>query len=85
LSKITLAQTSYGHFLSSTTAATVRVATPEDPASARFGETFCSCRAAGSLKSSWGLEAHVCVEPAGSWHWSNDAERLGDVGGTTAS
>jgi alkane 1-monooxygenase len=38
----------------------VRVATPEDPASARFGETFWEFlprSVAGSLRSSWELEA----------------------------
>ena len=41
LSKITLAQTGYGHFyIEHNRGHHVRVATPEDPASARFGETF---------------------------------------------
>ena len=41
LSKITLAQTCYGHFyIEHNRGHHVRVATPEDPASARFGETF---------------------------------------------
>lgn len=41
LSKITLAQTWYGHFyIEHNRGHHVRVATPEDPASARFGETF---------------------------------------------
>ena len=39
--KITLAQTCYGHFyIEHNRGHHVRVATPEDPASARFGETF---------------------------------------------
>lgn len=41
LAKITLAQTWYGHFyIEHNRGHHVRVATPEDPASARFGETF---------------------------------------------
>ena len=41
LSKITLAQTCYGHFyIEHNRGHHVRVSTPEDPASARFGETF---------------------------------------------
>ena len=41
LSKITLAQTWYGHFyIEHNRGHHVRVATPEDPASSRFGETF---------------------------------------------
>lgn len=41
LSKITLAQTFYGHFyIEHNRGHHVRVATPEDPASSRFGETF---------------------------------------------
>jgi alkane 1-monooxygenase len=41
LSKISLAQTCYGHFyIEHNRGHHVRVATPEDPASARFGETF---------------------------------------------
>ena len=61
LSKITLAQTWYGHFyIEHNRGHHVRVATPEDPASARFGETFWEFLPRtvwGSLKSSWQLEA----------------------------
>src|SRR5215469_741544 len=61
LSKITLAQTWYGHFyIEHNRGHHVRVATPEDPASARFGETFWEFlprSVFGSLKSSWELEA----------------------------
>lgn len=50
LSKITLAQTCYGHFyIEHNRGHHVRVATPEDPASARFGRpSGSSCRAACS-------------------------------------
>lgn len=61
LSKITLAQTFYGHFyIEHNRGHHVRVATPEDPASSRFGETFWGFwprSVWGSLKSSWNLEA----------------------------
>lgn len=60
LSKITLAQTLYGHFyIEHNRGHHVRVSTPEDPASARFGEsfwTFLPRSVWGSLKSSWELE-----------------------------
>ncbi|KWX69091.1 alkane 1-monooxygenase [Mycobacterium sp. NAZ190054] len=77
LAKITLAQTFYGHFyIEHNRGHHVRVATPEDPASARFGETFWEFlprSVFGSLKSSWELEAKR-LERAGKtkWHWSND-------------
>jgi alkane 1-monooxygenase len=61
LSKITLAQTCYGHFyIEHNRGHHVRVATPEDPASARFGETFWKFLPRslwGSLRSAWQLEA----------------------------
>jgi alkane 1-monooxygenase len=61
LSKITLAQTWYGHFyIEHNRGHHVRVATPEDPASARFGETFWEFlprSVLGSLRSSCELEA----------------------------
>ncbi|EME51490.1 alkane 1-monooxygenase [Rhodococcus ruber BKS 20-38] len=60
LSKITLAQTGYGHFyIEHNRGHHVRVSTPEDPASARFGESFWAFLPRsvwGSLKSSWELE-----------------------------
>jgi alkane 1-monooxygenase len=61
LAKITLAQTWYGHFyIEHNRGHHVRVATPEDPASARFGETFWEFLPRSiwaSLRSSWELEA----------------------------
>lgn len=77
LSKITLAQTCYGHFyIEHNRGHHVRVATPEDPASARFGETFWEFlprSVFGSLRSAWELEAKR-LERAGKskWHPSND-------------
>jgi alkane 1-monooxygenase len=61
LSKITLAQTCYGHFyIEHNRGHHVRVSTPEDPASARFGETFWEFlprSVFGGLRSALGLEA----------------------------
>jgi alkane 1-monooxygenase len=61
LSKITLAQSCYGHFyIEHNRGHHVRVATPEDPASARMGESlwaFLPRSIWGSLRSSWRLEA----------------------------
>jgi alkane 1-monooxygenase len=60
LSKLTLAQTCYGHFyIEHNRGHHVRVATPEDPASARFGETFWEFlprSVFGSVRSAWRLE-----------------------------
>jgi alkane 1-monooxygenase len=61
LSKVALAQTGYGHFfIEHNRGHHVRVATPEDPASARLGESFYEFlprTVAGSLTSAWELEA----------------------------
>jgi len=61
LSKVTLAQTFYGHFfIEHNRGHHVRVATPQDPASARMGESlwaFLPRSVWGSLGSSWRLEA----------------------------
>ena len=61
LSKIALAQTCYGHFyVKHNRVHHVRVATPEDPASARFGETFWEFlprNVFGGLREAWELEA----------------------------
>jgi alkane 1-monooxygenase len=60
LSKIALAQSGYGHFfVEHNRGHHVRVATPEDPASARMGESFWAFlprTVKGSLLSSWELE-----------------------------
>ena len=60
LSKITLAQTGYGHFyVEHNRGHHVRVATPEDPASSRLGESFWAFlprSVAGSLASAWEIE-----------------------------
>jgi alkane 1-monooxygenase len=61
LSKIALAPTFYGHFyIEHNRGHHVRVATPEDPASSRLGESFYTFwfrTVSGSLKSAWELEA----------------------------
>ncbi|NKF21074.1 alkane 1-monooxygenase [Solimonas marina] len=61
LAKIALAPTAYGHFfVEHNRGHHVRVATPEDPASSRFGESFWAFlprTMIGSLKSSWEIEA----------------------------
>ena len=73
LSKVTLAQTFYGHFYSEHNRGHhVRVATPEDPASAKFGEsfwTFLPRSVWGSLKSSWELEQQR-MQRVGKSTWS---------------
>jgi alkane 1-monooxygenase len=60
LSKIALAQSFYGHFyIEHNRGHHVRVATPEDPASSRMGESFYAFwprTVGGSLKSAWNLE-----------------------------
>jgi alkane 1-monooxygenase len=60
LAKIALAQSFYGHFyIEHNRGHHVRVATPEDPASSRVGETFYAFwprTVAGSLTSAWNLE-----------------------------
>lgn len=60
LSRIALAQSFYGHFyVEHNRGHHVRVSTPEDPASARFGESFWEFlprSVFGSLRSSWRLE-----------------------------
>ena len=60
LSKVALAQSFYGHFyIEHNRGHHVRVATPEDPASSRVGESFYRFwprTVLGSLRSAWNLE-----------------------------
>jgi alkane 1-monooxygenase len=77
LSKIALAQTGYGHFyIEHNRGHHVRVATPEDPASSRFGESFWRFlprSVAGSLRSGWELEAERLARLGRSpWTLRND-------------
>jgi alkane 1-monooxygenase len=73
LSKIALAQSGYGHFfIEHNRGHHVRVATPEDPASSRFGESFWAFlprTVAGSLTSAWELEG-VRLDRLGKRHLS---------------
>ncbi|QQG86593.1 alkane 1-monooxygenase [Mycobacteroides chelonae] len=61
LSKIALAQTGYGHFfIEHNRGHHARVATPEDPATSRFGESlyrFIPRSVSGSLRSAWAIES----------------------------
>ncbi|WP_280400583.1 alkane 1-monooxygenase [Nocardia carnea] len=79
LSRIALAQSAYGHFyVEHNRGHHVRVATPEDPVSARFGEGFWAFlpRAVlGSLRSAWQLE-RARLARLGSGPWSRRNEVL---------
>ena len=61
LSKVALAQSGYGHFfIEHNRGHHVRVATPEDPASSRLGESFYAFwprTVLGSLRNAWRLES----------------------------
>src|SRR5271165_2011776 len=82
LSKITLAQTGYGHFyIEHNRGHHVRVATPEDPASSRFGETFWEFlprSVFGSLRSAVALEAQR-IRRQGSGPWNRKTYLSNDV------
>ncbi|MBF0661874.1 MULTISPECIES: alkane 1-monooxygenase [unclassified Rhodococcus (in: high G+C Gram-positive bacteria)] len=73
LSRIALAQSFYGHFyIEHNRGHHVRVATPEDPASARFGESFWAFlprTVVGSVRSAWRLE-RARLERLGKPVWS---------------
>lgn len=77
LSRITLAPVAYGHFyVEHNRGHHRRVATPEDPASARLGESFWAFlprTMIGSLRSAWALErARLAGRGLGVWHWRNE-------------
>ena len=77
LSKVALAQSGYGHFfIEHNRGHHVRVATPEDPASSRLGESFYAFlprTVLGSLRSSWSLEKQRLSRLEKSpWTWRND-------------
>jgi alkane 1-monooxygenase len=73
LSKVALAQSGYGHFfIEHNRGHHVRVATVEDPASSRLGESFYAFlprTVIGSLSSSWELEG-VRLGRMGKSHWT---------------
>jgi alkane 1-monooxygenase len=72
LSRVALAQTGYGHFfIEHNRGHHVKVATPEDPASSRLGESFWAFlprTVAGSLRSAWGIET-ARLDRLGKPHW----------------
>lgn len=77
LSRIALAQTAYGHFyIEHNRGHHVRVATPEDPASARLGESFWAFfprSVCGGLRSAWALErTRLQRLDCGPWNRRND-------------
>ena len=77
LSRVALAQSGYGHFfIEHNRGHHVRVATPEDPASARLGESFYSFlprTVTGSVRSAWGLErVRLARMGRGVWSVRND-------------
>jgi alkane 1-monooxygenase len=77
LSRIALASSAYGHFyIEHNRGHHVRVATPEDPASSRLGESFWAFlprTVKGSLGSSWGLERERLARTHhGVWTWHNE-------------
>jgi alkane 1-monooxygenase len=80
LSKVALAQSAYGHFfIEHNRGHHVRVATPEDPASARLGESFYAFlprTVIGSLRSAWELE-RVRLRRLGSSPWTPRNDILG--------
>jgi alkane 1-monooxygenase len=80
LSRVALAQTGYGHFfIEHNRGHHVRVATPEDPASSRLGESFWAFlprTVCGSLRSAWGIEA-ARLDRLGKSHWSLHNDILG--------
>ncbi|CAN5527741.1 fatty acid desaturase [soil metagenome] len=73
LAKIALAQSFYGHFyIEHNRGHHVRVATPEDPASSRLGESlyaFLPRTVLGSLRSAWNLEKPR-FQRRNTTHWS---------------
>ncbi|MXN78456.1 alkane 1-monooxygenase [Burkholderia sp. 4701] len=77
LAKITLAPVAYGHFfVEHNRGHHVRVATTEDPASARYGESFWAFlprTVTGSIRSAWNLEAARLARLGKSpWTWRNE-------------
>jgi len=76
LAKITLAPVAYGHFfVEHNRGHHINVATPNDPASSRMGESFwvyLPRTVIGSAVSAWKLEKTRLTRSGKSvWHWSN--------------
>jgi alkane 1-monooxygenase len=80
LGRIALAQTGYGHFfIEHNRGHHVRVATPEDPASSRMGESFwvfLPRTVTGSLRSAWSIET-ARLDRLGASHWTLRNDILG--------
>lgn len=77
LARLTLAPVAYGHFfVEHNRGHHIRVATPEDPASSRLGESFWAFlprTMVGSLVSAWALEkARLKRAGHGVWSWRNE-------------
>ena len=77
LAKLALAQSGYGHFyVEHNRGHHNRVATPEDPASSRLGESFWAFlprTVIGSARSAWGLEAkRLRGQGKSVWSTGND-------------
>jgi alkane 1-monooxygenase len=77
LARIALAPVAYGHFyVEHNRGHHRRVATFEDPASSRLGESFWAFlprTVVGSLQSAWHLErARLAGRDLGVWHWRNE-------------
>lgn len=79
LAKVALAQSGYGHFyVEHNRGHHNRVATPEDPASSRLGETFWEFlprTVVGSARSAWELEARR-LRAQGKKVWGTDNDVL---------
>ncbi|NNM53058.1 MAG: alkane 1-monooxygenase [Pseudomonadales bacterium] len=77
LARLALAPTFYGHFVvEHNYGHHLRVATPEDPATSRFGETFYRFlprSVVGGIKSAWDIEAQRLHRRGyGVWTWRNE-------------
>lgn len=77
ISKFVLAQSAYGHFyVEHNRGHHKRVATPEDPASSRMGESFWAFLPRsvwGSARSAWEIEAkRLRGQNKAVWSWRND-------------
>lgn len=77
LSRIALAPVANGHFyVEHNKGHHRRVATPEDPASSRFGESFYKFyprTVIGSIASAWDIEKQRLARMGhGAWHWRNE-------------
>jgi alkane 1-monooxygenase len=87
LAKITLAPVAYGHFfIEHNKGHHKNVATPEDPASSRMGETFWAFlprTVMGSVKSAWSIEKERLARN-GKGVWTTENENLQAWGMTVA-